>query len=1121
MPRLRLRHEPRRARPSRPPSALDDDADPLWYKDAIIYQVHVRAYQDSNADGVGDFRGLTQRLDHLRDLGATAIWLLPFFPSPLRDDGYDIADHYSIHPDYGNLRDFRRFLEEAHARDLRVIIELVLNHTSDQHEWFQRARRAPAGSPEREFYVWSDTRERYEDARIIFQDFETSNWTWDPVAGAYYWHRFYSHQPDLNYDNPAVQEAILEVVDHWFDMGVDGMRLDAVPYLFERDGTDCENLPETHAFLKRLRAHVDEKYGDRMLIGEANQWPEDAVRYFGEGDECHAAFHFPLMPRLFMALHMEDRFPVYDIMEQTPPLPSSAQWLLFLRNHDELTLEMVTDEERDSMYRVYAQDPQARINLGIRRRLAPLLGGDRRRVELLNALIFSLPGTPILYYGDEIGMGDNYHLGDRNGVRTPMQWSADRNGGFSRANPQRLYLPVVYDPEYSTDAVNVETAEANPNSLLWWMRRLVSLRSRYQAFGRGSLEFLQPGNRKVIAYRRERGDQRLLVVANLSRFAQHVELDLAALEGRRPVELFGNTPFPPIGTAPYPLTLGPHGFYWFRLEGPGAGGGPLERPVLRLPRDGWTALFLDRHRRELEAAMAEALPRQRWFRSKSRRVREVDLRDVVPLLDGEDAPQLALFDVGYDRGEPETYVVPVAHVSEADADMMRRRSPNAAFAVFDDGSYLVDALAEPRTAAILLDAIRNRSHRRGREGDLVASTLPPIKRLLHNATPEELASGVSRNEQTNTSLVYGERVILKVFRRLDEGMNPDLEVGRHLTERRFLHVAPLAGTIEYERPGHEPMTVALLQAYERNEGDAWRFTVDRLGQYYENCMALIAEGRRPSMTRRPLADLARVAPTPAAQEAIGAYLESARLLGQRTGQMHKVLADPEDPAFRPERFTRMSQRALYQAMRSLNNAVWPALEQRLGELGPASRALARETLARRSEVEAVYRALLASPLRSQRIRVHGDYHLGQVLYSGNDFVIIDFEGEPARPMSERRIKRSPLRDVAGIVRSYQYAAYQTLRQLVERGAVSEARAQELRPWARSWTRWVSAAFLRGYLAEVEETGLVPKDRDVFAALLQAHLVEKAVYEIGYELDHRPDWVDVPLEGLLMLLEAER
>src|SRR3954468_14162266 len=494
------------------------DKDPFWYKKAIIYELHVRSFFDSNADGIGDFPGLTQKLDYLQELGITAIWLLPFYPSPLRDDGYDIADYYSINPMYGTLDDFKTFLNEAHARGLRVITELVINHTSDQHPWFQRARRSPPGSNYRDYYVWSNDPNRYKEARIIFKDFEPSNWTWDPVANAYYWHRFFFHQPDLNFDNPEIHSEIIRILDFWCDIGVDGMRLDAIPYLYEREGTSCESLPETHAFLKKLRHHVDTKYGDRMFLAEANQWPEDSVAYFGEGkgDECHVTFHFPLMPRLFMAVRMEDRFPIIDILNQTPPVPETAAWAIFLRNHDELTLEMVTDEERDYMYRMYAADLRTRINLGIRRRLAPLLGNDRRKIELLNMLLLSLPGTPVLYYGDEIGMGDNPFRGDRNGVRTPMHWNSDKNAGFSRANPHALVFPVIVDPEYHYETVNVETQLRNPNSLLWWMRRILALRKRWTALADGAIEFLQPANRKVLAYLLKSEGETVLVVANLS-----------------------------------------------------------------------------------------------------------------------------------------------------------------------------------------------------------------------------------------------------------------------------------------------------------------------------------------------------------------------------------------------------------------------------------------------------------------------------------------------------------------------------------------------------------------------------------------------------------------------------
>ncbi len=547
-------------------NSLGSAHDPLWYKDAVIYELHVRTFADGNDDGTGDFRGLISKLDYLAELGVTCIWLLPFFPSPLRDDGYDIADYFNVNASYGTLSDFREFLNAAHERGMQVMIELVINHTSDQHPWFQRARQAPAGSVERDFYVWSETIEKYRGVRIIFTDTETSNWTWDDKAGAYYWHRFFSHQPDLNFDNPAVLDELLRVMHFWLDMGVDALRLDAIPYLVEREGTSCENVPETHDVIRRIRADVDASYANRMLLAEANQMPNEVRAYFGEGDECHMAFHFPLMPRLFMALRTENRAPLAEIMAQTPSIPVTCQWALFLRNHDELTLEMVTDDERDYMYLAYSADPRMRVNVGIRRRLAPLLENNRRRIELLNSMLLSFPGTPIIYYGDEIGMGDNIYLGDRHGVRTPMQWSGDRNGGFSRANPSRLSSPLIMDPLYGYEVINVEAQRDDPSSLLNWMRQMIKLRRVFKVFGRGSIEFLAPSNPKIVAYVRQYEKERVLCVANLSRFAQPVSLDLPQLQGLTPIEMLGYVEFPKIGAGSYCLSLGPYGFFWFELH---------------------------------------------------------------------------------------------------------------------------------------------------------------------------------------------------------------------------------------------------------------------------------------------------------------------------------------------------------------------------------------------------------------------------------------------------------------------------------------------------------------------------------------------------------------------------
>jgi maltose alpha-D-glucosyltransferase/alpha-amylase len=539
--------------------------DPLWYKDAVLYELHVKAFFDQNDDGIGDFPGLTQKLDYLQWLGVDCIWLLPFFPSPLRDDGYDVAEYRAVFRDYGTLTDVRRFLDEAHRRGMRVIADLVLNHTSDQHPWFLESRSSPT-STKRGYYVWSDTDKKYEKARIIFIDTEKSNWTWDPVAQAYYWHRFFSHQPDLNYDNPELRDAMLDVLAFWLDQGLDGFRCDAIPYLFEREGTICENLPETHAYLREVRKRIDQNYQGRILLAEANQWPADVRPYFGNGDEFHMAFHFPLMPRLFMGLRSEDWRPILDMFTHTPPIPENCQWCLFLRNHDELTLEMCSGEERDYMYYAYARDPQMRRNIGIARRLAPLLDNDRRKIELLNSIVFTLPGSPIVYYGDEIGMGDNIHLGDRNGVRTPMQWTADRNGGFSKADSSSLYLPVIGDSVFGYQAVSVEAQQQTPHSLLHWMRRLIAIRKRYLAFGRGTIQFLRPRNEKVLAYFRRYGETVLLLVHNLAGSAQAVELELAEFSGATPVELFGDSRFPQVGARPYVLSLAPYGYYWFLLD---------------------------------------------------------------------------------------------------------------------------------------------------------------------------------------------------------------------------------------------------------------------------------------------------------------------------------------------------------------------------------------------------------------------------------------------------------------------------------------------------------------------------------------------------------------------------
>ncbi len=1099
---------------------VEPNASPEWYRDAVIYELHVRAFADGNGDGIGDFTGLLHRLDHLSDLGVTAIWLLPFYPSPLRDDGYDISDFTGVHSSYGDLRTFKRVLAEAHRRDLRVITELVLNHTSDQHAWFRRARRAAPGSVERDFYVWSDDPERYADARVIFGDFETSNWTWDPVAGAYYWHRFYSHQPDLNFDNPAVVEAVDRTIEQWLDLGVDGVRLDAVPYLFERDGTNCENLPETHAFLKRLRRHIDERYQDRMLLAEANQWPEDAAAYFGDGDECHMNFHFPVMPRLFMALQREDRMPVVDILEQTPELPPGCQWAMFLRNHDELTLEMVTDEERDYMYRAYASDPQMRVNLGIRRRLAPLLGNDRRKIELLNALLFSLPGTPVIYYGDEIGMGDNVYLGDRDSVRTPMQWSPDRNAGFSTANPHQLFLPAIIEPEYHYETVNVETQRARPNSLLSWMRQLVALRRRHRVLGRGSLEMLEPDNPHVLAFLRHPEDDEgspMLIVANLSRMAQHVELDLREHLGATPVEAFGHTEFAPIGELPYYLTLSPYGFFWFELrparEGTAGAAGAADGPrMLGAPPE----QLLARPARELTEVVASHVQQRRWFGGRDRAVVRRKVLDVLAL--SADTSMVVL-QLDYADGEPDVYSVPLAAVSGTRAEELLVHHPEVVLGVFgddDERQVLVDALGDPGAAATFVAALAGRRRARGSHGSVTVD-LPARLRARLRTLAEQGEVRVLGAEQSNSSIVIGNEVILKAIRRVHDGVNPDLELGRHLGDVGFDHVAPVLGSLTWER-GRSAATLGVLTGFVTNEGDAWQHVVDDLSRTLEDHVRSgepvpVAPRATDASTFDRLAAARR-----SAVEPLGPFVETLDLLGRRTAEMHRALADSDDPDMAPERFTSLSQRSLYQGVRSQVRAAVSQLRRARNRLDDPTRDLVEQVVDRGDDMVQLLEPLRGDRLDGRRIRVHGDFHLGQTLWTGRDVVIVDFEGEPARPVTERRIRRSPLADVAGMLRSFGYASRAAVREQVDRGLLPDPAPDGGKEPAAAWAQWWEDAagivYLDAYLDEMSGSDLLPEDRQQIRMLLVAHLLEKAAYESLYELRYRPQLLSVPLRALL-------
>jgi maltose alpha-D-glucosyltransferase/alpha-amylase len=1098
--------------------------DPQWYKDAVVYQLHVKTFHDSDGNGIGDFQGLLKKLDYLQDLGVTAIWLLPFYPSPLRDDGYDIADYFDVHADYGSLKDFQEFLKSAHYRGMRVITELVINHTSDQHRWFQLARRSKPGSEMREYYVWSDTTYKYADARIIFKDFESSNWSWDPVAGAYYWHRFYSHQPDLNFDNPRVQKAIFKILDFWFGMGVDGLRLDAVPYLFEREGTNCENLPETHAFLKKLRAYVDAHYSNRLLLAEANQWPEDAVTYFGEGDECHMAFHFPIMPRLFMALWMEDRFPLLDILDQTPPIPEGAQWAMFLRNHDELTLEMVTDEERDYMYRIYAKDPRARINLGIRRRLAPLLNNNRRKIELMNFLLFSLPGTPIVYYGDEIGMGDNYFLGDRNGVRTPMQWSPDRNAGFSFTNPQHLYLPVIMDPEYHFEVVNVENQDKNVSSLLWWMRRVIAMRRKFNAFGRGRIRFLLPDNPKVLAFLREYEDEVVLVVINLSRFAQVAELDLSEFATRVPVEVFSGNRFPRIEEHPYLFTLGIHDYFWFSLHKEEEFVHPAEMglPKEILLQGSWEDALQGAEAEKLERILPAYITLRRWFRAKARIVRNVRIRDDIPLGRNRDHPHLLLLEVFYTEGASELYILPVTFVPEDEARAVQEQQPQAVISrVRSDqerGILMESVFSEPFRGLVLDMIVRNRRFQ-GIDGDMAGWHGKRLERLRKKQAPSELPSQVLKAEQSNTSLLYGGTYFLKLYRKVEEGVNPDAEIVAYLTEKQeFSHVPPFLGQIEYRRAGSESLTLGMLQQFVPNQGDAWNFAQDNLEHYFEHILARksefaeVPELSAPSLFSVDYAHIPQVI-----TDCIGGYfLEAMGQLGRITAEMHLALGrELENPAFVPEPFSKLYQRSVYQAMRNLTRRTMEGLRRNITRLPESVREEAESILHREQPVLDIMARITEHKIEAMKIRIHGDYHLGQVLRSGNSFLIIDFEGEPARPLSERRLKRSCFKDVAGMIRSFHYAAHSAL---FSQASIRAGDMDYLRAWARPWFQAVSGLFLRSYMLAMDDSPLVPGNRRDLEVMFDIFLLEKAVYELGYELNNRPDWISIPIRGIRQILD---
>ena len=1119
--------------------------DPLWYKDAVVYQLHVKSFMDGNGDGIGDFAGLLTRLDYIASLGVNTIWLLPFYPSPRRDDGYDIAEYTGVHPDYGTMADVKRFIHEAHKRNLRVITELVINHTSDQHPWFQKARAAKAGSAARNYYVWSDNDQAYAGTRIIFCDTEKSNWTWDPVAGAYFWHRFFSHQPDLNFDNPVVMKAVLNVMRWWLDLGIDGLRLDAVPYLVEREGTSNENLPETHDLLKQIRTVVDGEYPGRLLLAEANMWPEDTQQYFGEGDECHMAFHFPLMPRMYMAIAQEDRFPITDILRQTPEIPPNCQWAIFLRNHDELTLEMVTDKERDYLWNFYAADRRARINLGIRRRLAPLLERDRRRIELMNSLLLSMPGTPVMYYGDEIGMGDNIHLGDRDGVRTPMQWSPDRNGGFSRANPASLVLPAIMDPLYGFDAVNVETQDTDPHSMLNWTRRMLAIRSQHQAFGRGRLRMLAPTNRKILAYLREyevagvdgtEGRlETILCVANVSRSAQAVELELSEFAGRMPVEMIGGSMFPAIGALPYVLTLQPYGFFWFMLAAEAelptwhvAAPEALPDYMTLVVRKDIDELVNGPSRKQLENDILPSyLQKRRWFSQKDGKVGPVRIALCTEM--PRDGRPLVLVEIetrGRGNAPPERYQLPFGFFGEDEStSALPQQLALARVRRGRQVGFLTDAFALSEFAHHIVKMLCQGTRIASAEGEMRFDSTALLQEVMPALIAARVPGGVRwlSAEQSNSSLVIGDAAVLKVIRRVASGINPEAEITRLLTERGFANTSPLLGEVSRVTDDGTPHLLIVLQKFVHNQGDAWQWTLNVLtrvfGQVTVSMPALPAATN--GTTSSAASEHARETTESVEEQALAELQVAAGVLGKRLGELHAVLAqDCDDEAFKPIRVdATMARHWGEAAVRQIDTAM-DVLERKLaandgdGRLIDGEREAATDLVARRDALKAGAIKLAAKGAGSMATRIHGDFHLGQVLVTQGDAVIIDFEGEPAKPLAERRDKMSPLRDVAGLLRSLEYAAAMGLKSgPSDVGDAGEKKKQEI---VARYLPAAKQAFLATYREEAARIGHQWQDRDGEAALLALFTFEKAAYELCYEAANRPTWIGVPLAGIVDL-----
>lgn len=1055
-------------------------SDPTWYKDAVIYQVHVKSYFDFNNDGVGDFPGLINKLDYIAELGVTAIWLLPFYPSPMRDDGYDIADYRAIEPSYGTMSEVRRFIQEAHKRGLRIITELVINHTSDQHPWFQKSRRAKKNSKARNFYVWSDTNQKYEGTRIIFSDTESSNWTWDPVAGQYFWHRFYSNQPDLNFDNPEVLKEVLSIMRFWFDIGVDGLRLDAIPYLVEREGTSNENLPETHAVLKKIRAELNEHYPDRMLLAEANLWPEDIQQYFGDGDECQMAFHFPLMPRMYMAIAQEDRFPIIDILRQMPEIPESCQWAIFLRNHDELTLEMVTDQERDYLWNHYATDKRARLNLGIRRRLAPLVERDRRRIELLKSLLLSMPGTPTIYYGDEIGMGDNIFLGDRHGVRTPMQWSNDRNGGFSRADPASLTLPLIMDPLYGFQAVNVEAQARDAHSLLNWTRRMLSIRKQQKAFGRGSLKILSPANRRILAYLREynAGDagEIILCVANMSRAAQAGELDLTAYAGKIPIEMIGGTRFPAITTLNYQLTLPPYGFYWFLLmdetqmhswNQPPADVMP-ELPTIIIKLTLLEIFLLPAKTLLEQECLPVYLHNRTWFHYWAGAAESFRLDHPLPFGNTGDLYAVTELEMVNTAVNSARYHLALGFVAEHLASTLAKQ-------------LTLTRLRQKRVAGLLVDAFSlpefNRKLIQGfYQQDVYRHENSAIRFSVRSALPElseAQLDDIQMVSQQNTLLVLvGNAVVIKPVRTIIYGLHPFVELSEYLHRHQYTNVIKVLGEMQrVDQRGSS--SLAIVQQYLVNQGDAWQWTQNTLER-----------GFRDQTT----------AGSSSMNEQVPALVELenfAAVMGKRLGEMHLVLAQPSDQTEfgMVEATVDSLQQWVTRITGRLDELVLLLKQHPLTGIAESAQRLATNLPHVAAYLEARIPLLVASP----QMRIHGNLQLGQILVARGDAFFGCFDEYPVSSLMASRLPADPFKDVADILLSFDDAAVMAVRNIGSTDPL--ANVDQAQALAILYRQRVKTAFYKSYQAATESLPSLWEQPERVAIGLQFASLENRINQV--------------------------